>query len=136
MMGIVVVASLTARVTVGPADSMTSTLSRTSSLANEGSRPTFPSGGAPLEEDAVPLDVSKLAQPLAQGIKPGSIGGQRRTNQKSYLWDFLSRLRSYLNPTEGECECDSEDSPPFWIRDPSTNLGTGFRSFDWAQDRL
>ena len=71
--GIVLVASLAARVAVEPAVTMTSTLRRTSSAASE--EPDQLALGISLFDDNVfSLDVPKLAQTLAECLEPGRGG--------------------------------------------------------------
>ena len=93
--GIVVVASLAARVTCGPAVTMTSTLRRTSSdSASAGEISNFSIRIAPFKDDAFPLYIAQLAQALPERFMPACVG--RRQSRQSGLqrsWDFLQLLR-------------------------------------------
>ena len=70
-MGIVVVASLAARVAAGPAETMMSTLRRTSSAARSGSRSNLLSAQSPLYGNVFTLHVAKLAQALQERLDAG-----------------------------------------------------------------
>ena len=75
-MGIVAVASLAARVAVGPAVTMTSTLRRTSSAASAGRRSSFSLCISPLNDNVFPLHVAKLAQTLPECLDAGRVSGR------------------------------------------------------------
>ena len=70
-MGIVTVASLAARVGIGPAVTMTSTLRRTSSAAKRGKAIEFSLCISPLNDNVFPLHVPKLAQTLPECLDAG-----------------------------------------------------------------
>ena len=69
--GIVVVASLAARVAVGPPVTMTSTLRRTNSAASSGRRSSFPLCVSILNDNVFPLHIPELAQTLPECLDAG-----------------------------------------------------------------
>ena len=92
-MGIVEVASLAARVTIGPAVTMMSTLRPTSSAASPGSAIEFTLCISPLNDNVFPLHVTKLAQPLPECLDTGRDRGSGSTSKISYPRDFRRLLR-------------------------------------------
>ena len=71
-MGIVVVASFAGRVGNGPAVTMMSTLRRTKLGRKRGEAIEFSLSNRAINDNVFPLDVSKLAQPLAECLDTGS----------------------------------------------------------------
>jgi hypothetical protein len=94
------------------------------------------------------FNPSKLAQLLPERVQEDCDTGSSAIIQETYAGDFPCLLRLSQSPTEDKCENDSQDPHPFSILDtstwlPSTGSGpefiegsTGFRSFDFAQDRF
>jgi hypothetical protein len=101
-----------------------------------------------LDGDILSLNPSKLAQFLPERLQEDRDTGSSAIIQETYAGDFPCLLRRGHSPTESECETDTDNPNPFSILDtstwlPSTGSGpefiegnTGFRSFDFAQDRF
>ena len=102
-MGIVEVASLAERVDVGPAETMISTLRRTSSAASAGSRSSFPSAESPLNDNVFSLHVAKLAQTLPESFDAG------REREREYQLGTLSAGLSLTAAPRGR-KCRQHDS--------------------------
>ena len=66
--GMVLVACLAAEARNGPGDTMTSTLSRTSSAASAGSRSAVTFRPAVLDDEVLPLDLAQLAETLSERL--------------------------------------------------------------------
>ena len=92
-MGIVIVAFLAARVGIGPAVTMTSTLRRTSSAASAGQAIEFSLCISPLNDNVFPLHVAKLAQTLPECLDAGRVSGKGASTRISYPGDFRRLLR-------------------------------------------
>ena len=88
-MGIVVVATFAARVEFAPAVMMTSgfethELSRVLAAAFG-----IPVCGAPVDDDAFPLHVPRLAQTLTEGFEAGEAGGRRSRHRRNPMRQTL-----------------------------------------------
>ena len=113
-MGIVLVACLAARIAGVVARTSTSTLSCTSSATSPGMRSRFALSVAILNLDVFPLDVTEIAQPLAEclDIRCGSVGSTRGcqiSDPRDFLW--VLRVSEGNRSQQDSCEYPDRNFP-------------------------